>query len=114
MVYGPEKIESINAIKTLTAAKGSKVFKLLASMLKAPSRKQVSVNLNKISYVSKPNSVVVIAGKVLGSGELAHKVDIVALSFSDSAKKKIKASGGAMHDYAWLVKRGAKDIILVK
>ncbi|MCX8202209.1 MAG: 50S ribosomal protein L18e [Candidatus Micrarchaeota archaeon] len=113
MVKGPEKIETIEAIKTLSKGKG-KLFKLLANKLKMPRRQQICVNLSKISQYSKPNAVVVIPGKVLASGELKHKVDVVALSFSEVAAKKIQANGGQIHDFDWLVKRGAKDVILIK
>lgn len=114
MKYGPENPETIKAIKTLSSAKGAKLFKVLAGYLKKPRRQQVEVNINKIALYSKPNSVVVIPGKVLSSGEIKHKVDVVALSFSESAKKKIKSSGGEVHDFEWLVKRGAKDVIVLK
>lgn len=113
MVKGPEKIETINALKTLSKGKGN-AFKVIAKTLKMPRRKAVCVNLSKISKYSKPNSVVVVPGKVLASGELKHKIDLVALSFSQVALNKIKASGGQVHDFDWLVKRGAKDIILIK
>jgi len=114
MIYGPEKPETIKAIKTLSAAKNAKLFKVLVRYLKKPRRQQVEVNIHKIALHSKPNSVVVVPGKVLASGEINHKVDVVALSFTETAKKKIKASGGDVHDFEWLVKRGAKDVILLK
>jgi large subunit ribosomal protein L18e len=114
MIYGPENPEVINAIKTLSRAKNAKLFKVLANKLKMPRRKRTDVNLNKISRFSKPNSVVVVPGKVLAIGELKHKVYIVALSASETAIKKIKDSGSQFHDFEWLVKRGAKDIILIE
>ncbi|MEM3455245.1 MAG: 50S ribosomal protein L18e [Candidatus Micrarchaeia archaeon] len=113
MMKGPEKIETIRALKSLSKGKGG-LFKILSKFLKMPRRKQICVNLSKISRYSKPNSVVVVPGKVLAGGELKHKVDLVALSFSDVASKKIKASGSQIHDFDWLVKRGAKDVILIK
>lgn len=113
MMKGPEKIETIRALKTLSKGKGA-LFKVISKSLKMPRRKQVCVNLSKISQFSKPNSVVVVPGKVLASGELKHKVDLVALSFSEVASKKVKASGGQIHDFDWLVKRGAKEVILIK
>ncbi|MEM4589708.1 MAG: 50S ribosomal protein L18e [Candidatus Micrarchaeia archaeon] len=113
MMKGPEKIETIRALKSLSKGKGG-LFKILSKFLKMPRRKQICVNLSKISRYSKPNSVVVVPGKVLAGGELKHKIDLVALSFSDVASKKIKASGSQIHDFDWLVKRGAKDVILIK
>lgn len=117
MVKGPEDIRTIEAIKTLTAgktAKKSKMFGLLAKTLKAPRRVRPSVNLDKISRFSQPKSVVVVPGKVLGTGKLDHAVDIVALAFSEQAMKKIEDAGGAARDFKWLVEKGSKGAILLK
>ena len=117
MVKGPEDVRTIEAIKTLTAgktAKKSKLFGVLAKTLKAPRRSRPSVNLDKISRYSQPKAVIVVPGKVLGTGKLEHSLDIVALSFSDQAMKKIKDAGAAAHDFKWLVEKGSKGAILLK
>lgn len=114
MVKGPEDIRTIEAIKTLSAAKKSKLFGVIARMLKAPKRGRSSVNLEKISRFSAPKSIVVVPGKVLGTGKLNHPVDIVALTFSDQAMKKIEDASGSARDFKWLVEKGAKGVILLK
>ncbi len=50
------------------------------------------VNLSHLSRVSEEGEVIVVPGKVLGSGEMTHKATVVAFSFSESAKKKLRAS----------------------
>jgi len=52
------------------------------------------INLRHISKITKPNDVVVVPGKVLGDGMLTHSVTIGALSYTTSAKNKIKEAGG--------------------
>lgn len=56
------------------------------------SRRRRAVNLSRISRASKEGEVVVIPGKVLGDGELTHKVTVVAHSYSQAALDKIKAA----------------------
>ncbi len=54
------------------------------------------VNLNKINRNTKEGDVVVVPGKVLGYGDLDHKVTVVAYSFSNSAFEKINKKGKAV------------------
>jgi large subunit ribosomal protein L15 len=39
--------------------------------------------------------------KVLGRGELTKPLQVSAHAFSDSAKEKITAAGGTIHELAW-------------
>ena len=66
------------------------LFKRLASELEGPTRTRRVVNLSKISQVTKEGDMVVVPGKVLSSGDLDHKLTIVAYQFSSSALTKIR------------------------
>ena len=111
MKRGPEREDVIRLIRELKKRKG--LFRRIARELSKPRRKKKAVNLFKIDKYSKGKAVVV-PGKVLGMGSLSSPVDIVALSFSESARKKIEAAGGKCRDFEWLLKRGAKDVVLLK
>jgi len=52
-----------------------------------------NVNLWKINKFTKEGDVVVVPGKVLGDGELDHKVTVAAFKFSESAREKIENRG---------------------
>jgi large subunit ribosomal protein L18e len=110
---GPERKDVIEAVIVLRKAR-KPLFSKLAQLLVAPRRKSVAVNVTKVARFSKPNAIVAIAGKVTGDGVLAHPVDVVAMDFSASASKKIEAAGGKCRDFSWLVKKGTKDVILLK
>lgn len=69
------------------------LWKRLASDLEKPTRKRRSVNLSRIGRVTKENEVIVVPGKVLGSGDVNHKLTISAFQFSDSARQKLEESG---------------------
>ena len=64
----------------------------LAKRLSASTRQQASINLSLVDHETKAGDTLVIPGKVLGSGTLTKKVRICALSFSASAKEKMKAT----------------------
>ncbi len=66
------------------------IWKRIAQELKASTRRRASVNVTKIEKNTKENDTVVIPGKVLGDGELTHKVTVAALGFSKSAAEKLK------------------------
>jgi large subunit ribosomal protein L18e len=53
-----------------------------------------SINVGEIERFSKDDSSVVVAGKVLGGGNISHKVTVAAFSFSKEAREKIMKSGG--------------------
>jgi len=61
--------------------------------LERPTRNRRVVNLSRISRYTKENEIIIVPGKVLGSGMLNHKLTISAYQFSDQAKDKIERSG---------------------
>ena len=110
---GPERRDIIDAI-ILLRKKKKPLFSKVAEILAAPRRVRMVVNISKISKYAKPKSVAVVPGKVLGDGTIEHAVDVVALNFATSAKKKIEAAGGKCRDFKWLAEKGSKDVILLK
>jgi large subunit ribosomal protein L18e len=50
----------------------------------------------KLNQHSKDGETIIVPGKVLGVGELDHKVNVAALSFSTEAEEKIGANGTCM------------------
>ena len=72
------------------------IWKRIATDLEKPTRKRRVVNLSRINRNTKENDTVVVPGKVLGGGELNHRVVVAAYQFSDSALDKINKVGKAM------------------
>ena len=52
------------------------------------------VNISRLSAATKNEEVVIVPGKVLGSGEMDHRLTVCAFSISDAALKKITLVGG--------------------
>ena len=86
----------ISELKKLAIEKNINLWKRVASDLEKPTRQRRIVNIYKIDKFSKEKEVVIVPGKVLGLGELSHKVDVAAVSFSEDANKKISKNGAVM------------------
>ena len=69
------------------------LWKRIALDLEKPTRQRRVVNLSRINRYAKENDIIVVPGKVLGSGFLNHKLTISAYQFSEQAKDKIEKVG---------------------
>lgn len=76
--------------QTARAALKHERWKKVAQFVSGSTRKYSSVNLLDIDSLTKAGDTVVIVGKVLGEGDLTKKVRICALSFSATAREKMK------------------------
>jgi large subunit ribosomal protein L18e len=65
----------------------------IADDLERPTRQRRIVNLSSLSRHTKENEIVIVPGKVLGAGDLSHKLVISAFQFSGGAKEKIEKAG---------------------
>lgn len=86
----------VSDLKKLSIEQEAKLWKRIASDLEKPTRQRRTVNVYKIDQYSKDNEVVIVPGKVLGTGELNHNVTVAALNFSEEAKEKIASKGKAI------------------
>tara|TARA_B100000029_G_scaffold477891_1_gene523410 strand:- start:3001 stop:3342 length:342 start_codon:yes stop_codon:yes gene_type:complete len=77
-------------------------LKLAKSALKSNQKK---INLKRINDNSDENNAVVVAGKVLGTGLISHKIILSSFSISNSAAKKIKDSGGEIIKFSEMIER---------
>jgi large subunit ribosomal protein L18e len=83
----------IERLKKQSIEKKVKFWKRIASDLSKSSRQRRIVNLLHISKNTKENDTIIVPGKVLGTGEIKHKVKIAAFGFSKSAVEKLNISG---------------------
>lgn len=101
----PEVWKLITELTKKSKSEKSKIWKRLSDELRKPSRNRVSVNLSKINRYTADDDTVLVPGKVLGSGDLNHKVCVAALSFSKEAVNKTKKAGGECISIQELMKR---------
>lgn len=88
-----ENSELASLIENLKKAERP-IWKRVAHDLSKPRRKKVQVNVSKIEQYAKGDNILLIPGKVLGSGGLTKKVTVAAYAFSETAKSLITKAGG--------------------
>jgi len=84
----------IEELRRLANENDAPIWRRAADDIGKPRRKRVEVNVGEIDKHSKDKDIVLIPGKVLGSGLIRKEITVIALDFSDSASKKIEAAGG--------------------
>ncbi len=82
----------IEELRELSIKEKVNIWKRVAKDLSKSRRQRRNVNLDKIDKHTKDNETIIVPGKVLGDGNLTHKVKIAAFQFSELAKNKIKNS----------------------
>ena len=91
-ITGPSNYYNRKLIRDLWKTK-RRIWKKVSKKLSGPRREKVEANLYRINKKTKENDVIVVPGKVLGVGEIDHKLTIACLNCSKTARKKIETSG---------------------
>lgn len=115
---GPTNAQLKNLIvelKTKAIKENVGLWKRLALDLESPTRSRRAVNLSRINRFSKESEIVVVPGKVLGSGVINHNVTIAAFSFSEGAIEKLSEKKCKIMSIDDLMnsKTSAKDIRII-
>ncbi len=90
----PNLVALIDTLLSEAAKNNAAVWKDVAERLAKPRQLYAEVNVSKLERYAKPNEYVVVPGKVLGGGRITKPVKVAALSFSESARRKIVEAGG--------------------
>lgn len=106
----------ITKLRKASIEHNAEIWRVVSRTLLKPRRKRPAVNISKINRYTKDGDVVLVPGKVLGSGNLTHKVTVAALSFSETAKEKIKKVKGKALSIEELLKKNPKgtNVILMR
>ncbi|UCG00575.1 MAG: 50S ribosomal protein L18e [Candidatus Heimdallarchaeota archaeon] len=104
----PNKVALIRFLKGAAAENKAKIWAILASEMSKARRRRITVNLSRLNRISSPGDILLIPGKVLGTGSVNHQLDIAAESFSEAAQKKISNAGGKCLTIEELVERDPK------
>jgi len=102
------KKNSPEIVETIELAKKNSAWIEIAKLISGSRRKYSSVNLKTIESNSKEGDTIVVPGKVLGSGNVEKRIKVCAVSFSESAKEKIKKSKGEVVILVEEIKRNPK------
>jgi large subunit ribosomal protein L18e len=102
-------------LRKASTANKAPIWGKLAEYALKPSIARRDINLNRISQLTKENDTVVFPGKVLGTGNMSHKITLCTFSISNSAANKILESGGKLISHTDLIKQNptGKGVILL-
>jgi len=82
-----------------------RIWRTISKKLSGPRCNRVEANLKRINNKTKEGDVIVVPGKVLGIGDLDHKLTIACLNCSKSAREKIYDSGSTLLSIEELVEK---------
>jgi large subunit ribosomal protein L18e len=94
-------------VKTLRGASkknNAPIWERLADLALKPTRAKRTMNLGQLDKFVSDNDVVVVPGKILGTGSLSHKITLCSFSISTAGTKKIIQSGGKILDISEIIK----------
>ncbi|HMB50879.1 50S ribosomal protein L18e [Natronoarchaeum rubrum] len=83
----------IAELKSVSRSRETDVWSDVADRLEKPRRTHAEVNLGRIERYAQEDELVVVPGKVLGSGALQKSVTVAAVDFSGTAETKIEQVG---------------------
>ena len=97
----------IQMVKTLRGASkknNAPIWERLADLALKPTRAKRTINLGQLDKFVSDNDVIIVPGKVLGTGSLSHKITLCSFSISTTGAKKITESGGKVLDISQIIK----------
>ena len=102
-------------LKKASTKNDAPIWRKLAEYTLKPSIARRDINLNRIGQLTKENDTVVFPGKVLGTGNVSHKITLCSFSISDSAAAKVLEEGGKLISYSDLIKQNptGKGVVLL-
>lgn len=108
-------IQMAKDLKKASKTNEAPIWAKLAEYALKPSIARRDINLNRIGQLTKENDTVVFPGKVLGTGNIPHKITLCSFSISNSAASKITENGGKLITYSDLIKQNptGKGVVLL-
>ncbi|MFQ5440566.1 MAG: 50S ribosomal protein L18e [Nitrosopumilaceae archaeon] len=108
-------IQMAKNLKKASSKNNAPIWAKLAEYALKPSIARRKINLFKIGQLTKDNDTIVFPGKVLGTGNIPHKVTLCSFSISDSAANKIIANGGKLISFSDLIEKNptGKGVVLL-
>ena len=94
----------IKDLKQASKKNEAPIWSRLADLALKPSSRRV-VNLARINTGTKENDILFVPSKVLGTGNISHKITLCSFSISTSAANKIIQNGGEIITYSDMIKK---------
>jgi large subunit ribosomal protein L18e len=88
----PELIQLIKQLKKEAREQEAGIWLDVAEYLSKARSQRVAVNITSLNRNTKSADVVVVPGKLLGSGSIDHAVTVASFGASEKAKAKLEAA----------------------
>ncbi len=98
-------VDLIDQLKAQSRSTGTALWRDVALRLERSRRNWSQPNLSRLSRHAADEDMVLVPGKLLGSGDVLGKPTVAAFSFSSGAQEKIEAAGGEVMSIAELMER---------
>ena len=95
----------VKDLKQASKKNEAPIWSRLADLALKPSSAKRVVNLSRINKTTKDNDILFVPGKVLGTGNISHKITLSSFSMSVNAAKKIIQTGGSIITYSDMIKK---------
>ena len=101
-------VQLANDLYKVSAENKVAIWKRVAEDLLKPTRHKRLVNVFALEMNTNDGDVIVVPGKVLGTGDMTRKLTVAACSFSKSAVEKIKQAKGNVMTINELMQKNPK------
>jgi len=98
-------VQMARDLKKASTKNDAPIWAKLAEFALKPSVARRSININKIDQLTKDNDAVVFPGKILGTGNISHKITLYSFSISNSAASKILEAGGKILNHSEMIEK---------
>ena len=90
----PQLVKLIQDLKAMSREHKAPIWRTVAEKLERSDRLWSEVNVSRIARFAKEGEMLVVPGKLLGSGSISFPVTVAVFKTSEQARKKIAAAGG--------------------
>jgi large subunit ribosomal protein L18e len=80
------------------------IWSRLAELALKSSSARRKINVSQIDRLSKDGDIIIVPGKVLGTGGITHKITLCSFSISNAGAQKILERGGKILSYSEIIK----------
>jgi large subunit ribosomal protein L18e len=95
----------VKELKQASAKNKAPIWSKLAQLAQKPNIARRIVNVGRLNDVTKDNEIIVVPGKVLGTGNISHKITLYSFSISTAAAKKITGAGGKIIGHSEMISK---------
>lgn len=95
-MFSESQSSAIWTLRTSLKKEKFPIWKVIIKELCKSRSSRREVNVGRLASVTADNEVVIVPGKILGSGNINHKLTIWSSSISVTAAKKIILAGGKL------------------